>query len=99
MCAPSQVEALLDKIGQQPPVMDYVAWQLERLGYAWSYRVVETAGERAGLAQPCCSCNCVHMMVVKRGHQASWVERSHPRSSTRHTAVIRRDYINIQMKP
>ncbi len=44
----AQVEALLDKIGQQPPVMDYVAWQLERLGYAWSYRVVETTGASTG---------------------------------------------------
>ena len=38
------MEALLDRIGQQPPVMDYVASELERLGYSWAYRVIQTAG-------------------------------------------------------
>ena len=40
----AQVEALLDRIGDAPPVMDYVAAQLERLGYCWAYRVLQTAG-------------------------------------------------------
>lgn len=38
------MEALLDRIGQLPPVMDYVASELERLGYSWAYRVIQTAG-------------------------------------------------------
>ena len=45
-CAPLlQVEALLDRMGERPPVMDFVLFELERLGYSVSYRVLETAGK------------------------------------------------------
>ena len=64
--ASAQVEALLDKIGQQPPVMDYVACQLERLGYAWSYRVVESAGERARPAHYSASRTIVGSVLMRR---------------------------------
>lgn len=39
-----QVEGLLDRRGKRPPVMDFVVSELERLGYSWSYRIIETAG-------------------------------------------------------
>lgn len=38
------MEALLDRMGERPPVMDFVACELERLGYSLSYRVIESAG-------------------------------------------------------
>ena len=40
-----QVEALLDRHGGEPPVMQYCCQQLIRLGYqSWAYRVVNSAG-------------------------------------------------------
>ena len=40
-----QVEGLLDKFGGQPPVIDYLASELERLGYAsWAHRTINAAG-------------------------------------------------------
>jgi len=40
-----QVEALLDRIDDQPPVMAYVVQQIMELGYtSWAYRVVAAAG-------------------------------------------------------
>lgn len=40
-----QVEALLDRIEDQPPVMSYIVQQIIELGYSsWAYRVVASAG-------------------------------------------------------
>ncbi|GAQ80957.1 S-adenosyl-L-methionine-dependent methyltransferase superfamily protein [Klebsormidium nitens] len=38
------VPGLLDRIHGQPVVMGYVAEQLERLGYSWAYRIINTSG-------------------------------------------------------
>ena len=35
-------------MGERPPVMDFVLFELERLGYSVSYRVLETAGKGSG---------------------------------------------------
>ena len=42
------VEGLLDRIEDRPPVIEYVVDQLEEMGYSWAHRIVDTAG--AGLA-------------------------------------------------
>lgn len=40
-----QVEGLLDRIGGQPPVIEFLASELERLGYAsWAHRTLNAAG-------------------------------------------------------
>ena len=39
------VEALLDRIGDQPPPIAYILQQLEELGYgSWAYRVIDSTG-------------------------------------------------------
>lgn len=38
------MEALLDRINGQPPVITYIVERLEALGYSWAHRVVNTAG-------------------------------------------------------
>ena len=44
-CCRFQVEALLDRIGGEAPVMQYVARSFQELGYgSWAYRVVNSAG-------------------------------------------------------
>ena len=39
-----QVEGLLDRIAGQPPVIEFVASELERLGYSWAHRTINAAG-------------------------------------------------------
>eukprot|EP00884_Botryococcus_braunii_P018914 jgi/Botrbrau1/5706/Bobra.0071s0038.1 len=38
------VEALLDRVAGQPPLMQYIADSLEELGYNWAQRIISTAG-------------------------------------------------------
>ena len=38
------VEGLLDRISEGPPAIEYVVGQLEKMGYSWAYRLVNTAG-------------------------------------------------------
>ena len=38
------VEGLLDRIEDRPPVIEYVVRQLEEMGYSWAHRIVDTAG-------------------------------------------------------
>ena len=40
-----QVEALLDRVNRHSPVVEFLADEFERLGYAsWAHRVINTAG-------------------------------------------------------
>ena len=58
---------MLDRIGGDPPVMQYLADSLEELGYSWAHRTINTAGtpsillQHCPAAMPCCagamSCN------------------------------------------
>ena len=48
------MEAVLDRHGDAPPVMAFLARELQALGYgSWAYRVVASAGEENAMAYMC----------------------------------------------
>ena len=49
------VEGLLDRIEDRPPVIEYVVDQLEEMSYSWAHRIVDTAG--AALTALLCLCS------------------------------------------
>ena len=50
-----QVEGLLDRHAGQPPVIEYVVEEFERLGYAsWAHRIINTASGVPNEPSSCC---------------------------------------------